>query len=63
MEKLCDFYNFWGIVLLMYTYSLSVETQECVPIATSYARSALSIPIYMMTLALYNSILISIKQD
>ena len=40
MEKLCDLYNFWGIVLLMYAYSLSVETEECVPIASSYASSA-----------------------
>ena len=54
--------SFCTKILLMYAYSLSVTTQECVPIATSYASSALSIPIYMMTLVLYNSISISIKQ-
>ena len=61
MEKwkyLCDLWFF------LYQNSINVLlVLSCdIPIGTSYASSALFIPIYMLTLVLYNSITLSIKQ-
>ena len=54
MEKLCDKFFFVprSCSCVGSVYSLSMETQECVPIATSMPAQLFSTPIYMLTLVL-----------